>query len=619
MKYFQLKYLFVFFILLSTLNAQSQIKVASGLETEIYHQFAHDINNNSDVPMVIYPSSGSLDNFEMLISDSIHMAFMQYDVLLYKALEDSGIKEYIKMFLPLYNEEIHLITHNNNKINSLKDLKGKKVGVGSKGAGSNITANYIKLKTEINWIDCQIPFSEAFGALLSDSIDAFFFVGAAPANVFKNLSADVKTIIKLISIQDERLDDIYTPKPIEAGTYDWANYDVKTYAVKSLLVVNTNNLDDALEKEIERLYNDLTENLSRIQKHKLSHKKWKQVDFTDLNNINWEVYKDEYVSAKDVSNWLAYIAAILTLFQIYFIINKLWTRKHERVVAESISMSAMFISILINSLFIFKNIMDDGIPQLAANLLWVSGSVIITVIGVGFWVSGNKQKGFFTLLKLAIRLERREAGDLAKAFFRPHGAEKIIDILAQVAMIDDELHEKEIAFIETFAKEWGIEVDWDHVEKNFGIKSGIGMHNLRNSMIDYLDLSPPHTQVSQVKDVLHLLVHADSVVAPDEEAILSELTGLIAEYIGEDIDSPIFKVAVVLQNDDQAAAINTFIKDLKKTEIAGGFAYLSEPFYSEKFAEVVCEKYRALNIFTVVIKPENISANSKIINTGEIE
>nr|MBC8147685.1 hypothetical protein [Bacteroidota bacterium] len=140
-----------------------------------------------------------------------------------------------------------------------------------------------------------------------------------------------------------------------------------------------------------------------------------------------------------------------------------------------------------------------------------------------------------------------------------------------------------------------------------------GYHDLRKSMTDYLETSPPENQVSQLVDVLKMLVNADDQVTPEEELMLDELTGIIASYLSGESDSPIYKVAVVPQNTEQESAIETIIKDLHKTEIAGGYAYLSEPFFSERYAEVVCEKYRALNIFTVVIKPENIQNTHQII------
>ena len=479
--------LFLFLCVLISLNGFSQIHIASGLQGEIYNQFANDINNNTSEDLTILPSEGSLENFELLQSNQVQLAFMQYDVLLSKGIERDSVRNQYKIFLPLYEEEIHLITRNDGKIQQFADLEDKRVGVGNVKSGTQITSMLISLKTGIEWQNVNISFDESFNALLNDRIDAFFFVGAAPSNKLKNLGSDVNSIIKLVPIEHEKLEGIYIPKKIDKEVYAWLHKDVQTYAIKSLLVVNTKGLSLEQESRIDSLYEDLKSNLQGIQKNKFSHPKWKQVNFTDMNGLDWPVFKQRYVTRELIIDIMAILAAILSFIQIYFIVNKLWKRKHERVVAESISISAMFISILINGFFAVKNLGTGQIPQLSANVMWIASSVISTMIGVGFWVLGNKQKGFTRLLLAALNLERKEAGDLAKAFFRPSGADEIIDILGQLAMIDDDLDKREREFIQTFADNWGIEMDWEQVEREYGHTRANPFDVLRAKLKDYLE------------------------------------------------------------------------------------------------------------------------------------
>ncbi len=583
----------------------SQIKVVSGLKGEIYNQFAVDIANNTDVPLKIYTSEGSNDNLYKLLSDSIQLAFLQYDVLLYNELENPGIKDKIKVMLPLYKEEVHLITKNNGEINTLNDLRGKRIGIGSSGSGTSVTAKFIQYKTMIKWKALNIPFADDFRALLNDSIDAFFFVGAAPSNMLKSLSPDVQQLIKLVPLEDKRLKDFYLPATIKKGVYPWLDSDIKTIAVKSLIALNTANINDSTAAMVDALYSDLKGNLKGIQKNKLSHPKWKDVDFSDMKGIDWPVYKKSFVSLDFFSMILAYIAAILSFIQIYFIINKLWKRKHEKVVAESISISAMFISLIINGSFAFKNLHDGGIPQFSANLMWIASSIISALIGMGLWVSSNRGVGFFTLLLRALNLERKEAGDLAKVFFRPSGAAKILEILGRMAMVDEDLDKREKDFIQSFADHWKIEIDWDHI-KSYADESGDRYEKIKKAMAEYLKTSPPEEQVNQLRDVFNLLVNIDEVVTEEEQLIMDELEGQIAEYLNKEDELEIYRVAVVPQSLEQEDAVAKLLKNLKKEKIAGGFAYLSEPYYSERYAEMISAQYRALHVFSVVVKPKHL-------------
>jgi TRAP transporter TAXI family solute receptor len=600
----------------SSAFAQAPIKIVSGIQGEVYDQFAHDIQNNTHVNLKIYQTRGSLDNMDFLLTDSIQMGFVQYDVLKTNRL-GKGIEQYIKVFLPLYSEEIHLIVRRSSDINSVSDLDGKRVGIGGKNSGTHVSALIIKDLEKLDWKTINIDFNESVKALLADSIDAFFYVGAAPSSYLSNLDPAISSQLKLANVRGSNLNDIYENKKIKSNIYSWNTKDVKTIGVRSLLVVNTNNIDSATATQIDILYDDLSDNLKGIQWNKFSHPKWKQVDFGDMEIIDWPVYKEKYIfTIENAFTLMAIIAAILSFIQIYFIINKLWKRKHERVVAESISISAMFISIFINGFFAVKNIDGGNYPQLSANLMWITASIISTVIGVGLYVSTNRGRSFFNLLLGALNMERKEAGDLAKVFFKPSGAAKIIEILGRVAMVDNDLDDKERDFIQGFADTWGIKMDWDGIKK-YADESEMRFQELRRAMNSYLSTSPPKEQASQLMDVISLLVNVDGVLTDEEDLMLSELTGLIMKYLGKGSDVDVFMVAVVPQSPEQEAAVEELLKDLKKEHIAGGWAYTSEAYYSERYAGIISAQYRALNVFSVVFKPNNMEPLEKYVKEKE--
>ncbi len=599
------------------LFAQPAINMVSGIRGEVYDQFAHDIQNNTHVELNIYNTRGSQDNINYLLSDSIQIAFMQYDVLKVERAE-KDIEAYIKVFLPLYCEEIHLISKRGNGINSLADLAGKKVGVGDINSGTYVTSGIISRLEGLNWQAEPVPFEHSVDALLDGRLDAFFYVGAAPSAYLTNLPAEKAEQLKLIDLRDGKLNEVYEKRTIEKGTYSWMPDKVKTMGVRSLLMVNTRNIDTAMANQIDILYNDLKDNLKGIQWNKFSHPKWQQVNFGDMDNIDWPVYKEKYITYDDVVNLMAIIAAILSFIQIYFIINKLWKRKHERVVAESISISAMFISIFINGFFAIKNLGGGQIPQLSANLMWITASIISTMIGVGLFVADNRGVSFVKLLIRALNLERKEAGDLAMVFFKPSGAAKIIEILGRIAMVDNDLDDKEKEFIQGFADNWGIKIDWDDIAK-YADESDRRFQELRKAMRSYLDTSPPKEQVSQLIDVITLLVNVDEVVTEEEDLMLSELTGLIMKYLGKGEEVDVFRVAVVPQSPEQEASVASLLKDLTKEHIAGGWAYVSEAYYSERYAEIISAQYRSLNVFSVVFKPNNLEKLEKFVKNKNVE
>lgn len=605
--------LLILFFGCPVLTAWSQINLMTGLDNEIYDEFAQDISKITDVKIQRYSSEGSNQNFSDLLSDSIHLAFIQSDVLKFRAKNNKNISEYIQVFLPLYTEEIHLITTKSSNINCLSDINGLTIGVGSKGSGSITTASIIKQQCKLHYKSVQLPFKACLRALNDHKIDAFFYVGAAPSNALRNLPDKQAKNLKLVPVSDKRLKGYYQKCTINRNKYSWLNRNIKTLGVRSLIVINTRNLDQRSGLAADLLYTDLLQNLDRIKSTGSSHPKWQNVDFANRKHSGWPVYKADKKRIRSISYLLGILAAIFTLIQVYFMINKLWSRKQEKIVAESISVSALIISIVINGLFVANNMYIHNYPQMMANLFWISSSIIMLFIGIGYWVYANKHKSFWNLILHALKLEKHEATDLAKSFFKPNGAEKIIEILGQLAMIDNQIDPRERKFIQPFADAWGIKIDWVKIEKNYGSQNGIGFYKIRNSMKEYLQSSPPDNQVSQLNNLLILLVQADNIVTREEELILEELGGMIDQYLGNNDQKPMFNIAVVPQNKQFDDAIKSTIKGLSKSKIAGGFAYLSEPYYSEKYAEIISERFRLLNLFTVVIKPKYISDTKELI------
>ena len=118
-------------------------------------------------------------------------------------------------------------------------------------------------------------------------------------------------------------------------------------------------------------------------------------------------------------------------------------------------------------------------------------------------------------------------------------------------------------------------------------------------MARYLKTSPPTEQVAQLIDVLHALVKIDENVSSQEELILEEVHKFMLDYIdGSDVQAN-YTVIVAPQNRNQDAAIATLLPDAQKVEIAGGSGYLIGSFYSQDYANVICDQYRELGFFTI--------------------
>jgi len=280
------------------------VKIYSGLEGGSYYQFAEDIRKitNPTDSISVSHSNGSVDNLNQLITRrNYFVTFLQYDVLLQQRLRD--LKEYtnytdnIKILLPMGVEEIHLVCRAADNFKSIKQLKGKKVAIGTVYQGTYVTARLIKGMTGVNWIDVPIPFSEVYVALMNNQIDAFFFVGAAPVAKLFYLNAVDK--IKMVPIEHPKLDKVYEKINIKAGTYPWLKNDVKTYAVRSVLATNIKGETPEQRKNIQKMLLSIKNQKDALIKY--GHKKWKEVDF-NFDHLDWDTYDGSLeVISKEIS------------------------------------------------------------------------------------------------------------------------------------------------------------------------------------------------------------------------------------------------------------------------------------------------------------------------------
>lgn len=297
---------------------------------------------------------------------------------------------------------------------------------------------------------------------------------------------------------------------------------------------------------------------------------------------------------------LAFASLGFSLVEVYLTANKLWTRKHETEVAESISVAAQVTGVVPGIIYSLNFMFERQWQGMLDSLLFLGLGLLYILVGVKFWVEGERRKGLWRLFKQALKQDKQEAGNLAKSFFKPSGANKILKIFAQIAMIDENLEAREKEFIQSFADNWNIDFKWEELTSNRKSGSDVNYVQLRQDVADYLATSPPDNQVSQFKDTIAALVSIDEEVSEQEQLILAELNGMLSRYLDENHNLEAYHVIIAPQNERQSELIATTLPELSEYPVAEGNAYHCGPFYSKEYAQIVCDRYRSLNLFGMV-------------------
>ena len=195
-------------------------------------------------------TGGSVDNLKLIGSGQSEIGFTMADAAL-DALQGQdkfkGNKVGLRTLAVLYPNRMHVVTKEGTGVETMADLKGKRVSTGSPGSATEVMAFRVieaagldkdkDLKRE------RLSVAESVNALKDGKIDAFFWVGGIPTAAVTDLGATPGLKIKMIDHADladkmnAKYGKLYAPGVIKAGAYPGQDKDNKITEVWNILVV----------------------------------------------------------------------------------------------------------------------------------------------------------------------------------------------------------------------------------------------------------------------------------------------------------------------------------------------------------------------------------------------
>lgn len=283
-------------MMLSDVVHAQQVKVATGSVKGTYHAlFTNIADKCSDkMAMIETPSSGSLENLDLLAGKQVGAAFMQTDALFASAQgRDLGNIKTLMAFNP---ESVHVVTLANSGLksggtmgfgtkdvlfNSAEDLTGYKVAA---AGGSMITAQLIKLQGQLNWT--IIPVDSADAALLAlkaGTVQGAVLVGGQPLGNVKALGSEYK-LLGFRNQTVELLKTVYVPSKLSYPKL--ASGAVSSIATEALLVTRTYNTPDKIAM-LATFRKCVQDNVAEWQDADGAHPAWAQVDVNNHGKWAW--------------------------------------------------------------------------------------------------------------------------------------------------------------------------------------------------------------------------------------------------------------------------------------------------------------------------------------------
>lgn len=225
---------------------------------------------NAGFSVNVIPTAGSNENVAMVQSMDIDIGMGNSDAL-YGAYhgeltyKDAG-PQAIAEVAALYYSQMHIYTKDGSGIESVADMKGKKICVGSQGTSwlymvMDVLGYYGITLSDIS--PYYMNYAEASEALSNGDIDAAFQVGGYPLAGIQQFAAN--SSFKFLSLPQEVMDAMLSkysyavPSSIPAGTYEnQANKeDVTTLAYMTCLFAGTQTDEEMVYEFVKAMIETL--------------------------------------------------------------------------------------------------------------------------------------------------------------------------------------------------------------------------------------------------------------------------------------------------------------------------------------------------------------------------
>src|ERR1700709_1635314 len=202
-------------------------------------------------------TGGSIDNLKLIATGQSELAFTMADAAL-DALNGQdkfkSMKVPLQTLLVVYPNRMHVVTVEGTGIETMADLKGKRVSTGSPGGATEGKAFRVieaaGLDKDKDMKRERLGVAESVNAIKDRKVHPFFLVGGIPTAAVTDLAATPGIKMKLVDHAElvDKMNDkygkLYTASTIKAGSYPGYDKDNKITEVWNLIVTGDKMSND---------------------------------------------------------------------------------------------------------------------------------------------------------------------------------------------------------------------------------------------------------------------------------------------------------------------------------------------------------------------------------------
>jgi uncharacterized protein len=216
-------------------------------------------------------TGGSVDNINLVTSGDADLGFSTLDSVVDAlngvAAYAQGGKRDVKVIAVLYDNVMHVVGQ--PSLNSIADMKGKRIGVGSAGSSTEgwadrmLEAAGLNPKTDITRDNLGV--AECANALADGKIAGFFWGGGVPTAAIRDLAQGGRTPMKLLNSEKElaalnqKYPGLYRLNVMPPNSYAGQTEPVSGTGVANVLLVDGKAPAAQVTLLLEGMFNNLTD------------------------------------------------------------------------------------------------------------------------------------------------------------------------------------------------------------------------------------------------------------------------------------------------------------------------------------------------------------------------
>lgn len=214
------------------------------------------VSTNASVANVNAIQEGTLDA-GLSGSDIVYWSYNGLDKF------EGDPKNKLRVIAKLYPEDTHLVLADGVEINSIADLKGKRVGIAQAGSGTQVAVLKILEHFGVTRDDieaAELNNTQSAQRIADGQLDAYFYVMGSPSSALVQLASTKGFNLYKFSedemAQISELIPFYSKSNIASGTYAGLDYDTPTVAATAILVTSADKPDDLIYDITKALWNE---------------------------------------------------------------------------------------------------------------------------------------------------------------------------------------------------------------------------------------------------------------------------------------------------------------------------------------------------------------------------